>query len=51
MNCIKVSRDLNETILLFLVIGKFRGYAVVEIHQYKYPQQRLLCTVMSTIAF
>ena len=51
MNFIKVFRDLNETALLFLVTGKFREYAVVEIHQYKCPQTRLLCTVVNIISF
>lgn len=51
MNCIKVSWDLSETPLLFPVTGKFREYAAVEIHQYKCPQKRLLCTVVNIISF
>lgn len=46
MNCIKVSRDFDETALLFRVFGEFREYVIVEC-----PKKRLLCTVVSTIAF
>lgn len=51
MNCIKGSQALNETALLFLVNGKFRQYAVVEIHQCKCPEERLLCTAVNIIGF
>lgn len=50
MNCIKVSWDLNETALLFLVTGKSREYVDVETHHYKCPEKIILCIVVSIIS-